>query len=339
MQLVGGPIRFIDLFAGIGAFRLAFEAAGARCVFACEWDRFAAVTYQANFGDTPAGDVRKIKARDLPQFDVLCAGFPCQAFSKAGVSKKKSLGRPHGFADETSGTLFYEVARILKDRRPAAFVLENVKNLLHHDHGRTFRTIQSVVKRLGYLLDWRVYDAATVVPQKRERIFLVGFRDQAAGHVFRFPVLRKRPGGAPELRDVLDRRVAAKYRLSDRLWATLQRHAARHAAAGNGFGCRVTPRSGVARTLSARYHKDGAEILVPMRGGPPRRLTPRECARLMGYPDSFEFPVSDTQAYRQLGNSIVVPVVKPIARALVRALESASVSQSREVADRRRDVA
>ncbi len=324
---------FIDLFAGIGGMRMGFEAAGGRCVFTSEWNPFARKTYEANFGtrEAIAGDIRELDEEQVPDHDVLVAGFPCQPFSIAGVSKKNALGRPHGFACATQGTLFFDVARILAAKRPAAFLLENVKNLVNHDGGRTFRVIrQTLEEELGYRISWRVIDAAHFVPQHRERILIAGFRDDCG---FDFADLRL-PNDAPKLRAILhpedgseqpeepytmptQGRVNPKYTLTNKLWAYLQAYAAKHRAAGNGFGFGLVDGDAIARTLSARYYKDGSEILVSRgRGENPRRLTPRECARLMGFPDSYRIPVSDTQAYKQFGNSVAVPVIATAARAM-----------------------
>ena len=314
--------------------RMGFEAAGGRCVFTSEWNPFARKTYAANFGNAEpiAGDIRELDEDAVPDHDVLVAGFPCQPFSIAGVSKKNALGRPHGFACATQGTLFFDVARIIAAKRPRAFLLENVKNLVNHDHGRTFRVIrQTLEEELGYSISWRVIDAAHFVPQHRERILIAGFREDCD-----FDARRdvKLPGTAPKLRTVLHPedgseppedpytlaprgRVNPKYTLTNKLWAYLQAYAAKHRAAGNGFGFGLVDGDSIARTLSARYYKDGSEILVSRgRGENPRRLTPRECARLMGFPDTFTIPVSDTQAYKQFGNSVAVPVIATVARAM-----------------------
>lgn len=333
-------LRFIDLFAGIGGIRLAFESVGMQCVFSSEWDRFSARTYEANFGERPAGDIRAVRSEDIPAFDVLCAGFPCQPFSIAGVSKKNALGREHGFADETQGTLFFEIARILKERQPRAFLLENVKNLRSHDGGRTFDVVLRTLQSLGYRVEFQVISAAPVLPQKRERIYIVGFLDPMMHGAFRFPepadlpvpdMLKRavRARGVqsgsvlyPGIGLILDQKVDAKYTLTDHLWEYLQRYKEKHSRLGHGFGFGLTPPSSQARTLSARYYKDGSEILIPQRkskanpDGNPRRLTPRECARLMGFPESFQIVVSDTQAYKQFGNSVAVPVVQGIARSI-----------------------
>lgn len=327
---------FIDLFAGIGGLRRGFEAIGGKCVFTSEWDKYSQQTYRANFPDDDHeinGDITKVAVTDIPAHDVLLAGFPCQPFSIAGVSKKNALGRAHGFADATQGTLFFDVARIIAHHRPAAFLLENVRNLVSHDKGRTFQTIKDVLtEELGYTIDFRIIDGRHWTPQHRERIFIVGFREDQG---FRFDAMTM-PQAAPRLVEILHRegdeseipdqkytvgnsgRVADKYTLTDHLWNYLQRYKEKHQAAGNGFGFGLVGPDDVARTLSARYYKDGSEILVKQEDGkPPRRLTPRECARLMGFdtPRGAEFviPVSDTQAYRQFGNSVVVPAVKAVA--------------------------
>lgn len=315
-------LKFIDLFCGIGGMRLAFEASNCECVFSSDWDKYARHTYERNFKELPAGDVRHIATAELPQYDILTAGFPCQPFSISGVSKKNSLGRPHGFEDCTQGTLFFEVARILRDTRPVAFVLENVKNLLGHDKGRTIEIIYETLRdELKYNVHPPiVLDARRVVPQHRERVFIVGFRERS---LFTPPKLQDRQ---PRLADILEKEPDAKYTLTAHLWSYLKKYADKHRAAGNGFGFGLADLNGITRTLSARYYKDGSEILVPQgRGSRPRRLTPRECARLMGFPDWFEIPVSDTQAYRQFGNSVVVPVATAIAAEVVKALRQKNV--------------
>lgn len=329
-----GAFRFIDLFAGIGGIRMAFEAHGGRCVFTSEWNPHAQKTYLANFPESAhalVGDITRIDERDIPDHDVLLAGFPCQPFSIAGVSKKNALGRAHGFADATQGTLFFDVARIIAEKRPAAFLLENVKNLVSHDKGNTFRVIQKTLEgELGYHITCKVVDGAHFVPQHRERILIVGFREPTD---FSFDALSL-PADKPALRTILHpqdgseapeghytlgpkAKVDPRYTLTPKLWAYLQAYAAKHRAAGNGFGFGLVGPDSVARTLSARYYKDGSEILLSQ--GPrrrPRRLTPRECARLMGFPDDFIIPVSDTQAYKQFGNSVVMPVMREVARVM-----------------------
>lgn len=321
-------LRFIDLFAGIGGFRLGFEKTGKyRCVFTSEWDSFAAKTYLENFGDRPSGDIKEIHSDDIPDFDILLGGFPCQPFSIAGVSKKNALGRKHGFMDETQGTLFFEVARIIRDRKPRAFVLENVKNLVSHDRGNTFRVIQASLEELGYTVKTKVLNASALVPQNRERIFIVGFLDQEDAAAFSFPRLESDDGKSPRIGDILDSKVEPKYHLSDKLWTYLQNYKEKHRAAGNGFGFGLVEPGGIARTLSARYYKDGSEILIPVRGKNPRRLTPRECARLMGFPEEYKIVVSDTQAYKQFGNAVAVPVIEKIAESLTRALSRKGLHQ------------
>ncbi|MCZ6652754.1 MAG: DNA (cytosine-5-)-methyltransferase [Planctomycetota bacterium] len=305
--------------------RSGFEAAGARCVFSCEWDKHAQRTYEENFGDKPAGDIRLIDAKSIPDHDILLAGFPCQPFSIAGVSKKNALGHAHGFHCETQGTLFFDVARIIEAKKPRAFVLENVKNLARHDQGKTFATILRVLEEeLGYHVTYKVIDAKAVVPQHRERVFIVGSKRPIP---FTFPTNAELADYrlASLLGDILERRVPPRYTLTDHLWKYLQDYAEKHRRAGNGFGFGMVDRSDTTRTLSARYYKDGSEILVRQKGRNPRRLTPRECARLMGFPDSFKIPVSDTQAYRQFGNSIVVPVVQAVAERLVACMRSRKV--------------
>ena len=332
---------FIDLFAGIGGIRRGFEAAGGKCVFTSEWDEYARRTYRANFHDNHhiAGDITKVKAEDIPAHDVLLAGFPCQPFSIAGVSKKNALGRAHGFEDKTQGTLFFDVLRILKHHRPAAFLLENVKNLKSHNKGDTFATIIGALQdELGYKISTRVIDAKGYVPQHRERIFIAGFREDCDFSFENLPFADPKTG--PVLDSILHEpseeaeehytlhaeanrsnassSVNDKYTLSDKLWAYLQAYAAKHKAAGNGFGFGLNGPEDKARTLSARYYKDGSEILIRQEGKNPRRLTPRECARLMGYDSGRKpemiIPVSDTRAYKQFGNSVVVPVIEEVAR-------------------------
>lgn len=312
---------FIDLFAGIGGLRLALESAGARCVYSNEWNKFSKQTYEANFHEMPDGDITKVDAKDIPDHDILVGGFPCQPFSIAGVSKKNSLGRATGFEDRTQGTLFFDVCRILREKRPKAFFLENVKNLTSHDHGNTFRVIRDSIDGLGYDLFWQVLDAQDYVPQHRERIVLIGFdRERYEGRAeFGFDL--PKPDTKPRLAEILEPDVPEKYTLTDKLWAYLQAYAAKHRAAGNGFGYGLADLEGHSRTLSARYYKDGSEILIPQDGRNPRRLTPRECARLQGFPDSFIIPVSDTQAYKQFGNSVAVPLMSEVAKALVHELE------------------
>ena len=315
-----GQLTFIDLFAGIGGMRIAFEKAGCKCIFTSEWDKFAQQTYEANFGDKPEGDIRKITSSEIPDHDILIAGFPCQPFSISGVSKKNALGRPHGFDDPTQGTLFFEIKRILKDKKPAAFLLENVKNLRSHDKGKTYKTIMSSLHELGYTIYDEVIDADTYVPQHRERIFIVGFREPL---FFSFP--QHAPDRKPKFKAILEKQVDKKYTLTDHLWTYLQNYAKKHKAKGNGFGYGMTDLEGRSRTLSARYYKDGSEVLIPQgKGKNPRRLTPKECANLMGFTQlkpNFKIPVSNTQAYKQFGNAVVVPLVHSVAKQMVNVLK------------------
>lgn len=317
---------FIDLFAGIGGIRMAFQNEGGKCVFTSEWDKFARQTYEANFGELPYGDITKIDEDDIPDHDVLLAGFPCQPFSIAGVSKKNSLGKKHGFLDETQGTLFFDIARILKKKTPKAFMLENVKNLVSHDKGNTFRVIKQTLEELDYSVHFKVLNAKHFVPQHRERIIIVGFRkDKFKGkESFSFPDL---PEPTTKFKSILERNTEDKYTLSDKLWNYLQDYAAKHRAKGNGFGFGMTDLNGVSRTISARYYKDGSEILIPQKDKNPRRLTPRECARLQGFPDNFIIPVSDNQAYRQFGNSVAVPLINSVAKEIVKVLNNGRYSK------------
>ncbi|GGB55377.1 cytosine-specific methyltransferase [Roseibium aquae] len=320
--------RFVDLFAGIGGLRVGFENIGGKCVFTSEWDKYATETYRKNFRNDPehvfAGDIREFTSGDealarIPAHDVLLAGFPCQPFSIAGVSKKNALGRPHGFLDDTQGTLFFDVAQIIRFHRPKAFLLENVKNLQRHDKGRTFATIMNVLEQeLGYRVTTKVLSARPWVPQGRDRIFIVGFLDHSKD--FSFDEIVAPIGPEPTLGTILEDTVPEKYTLTPKLWAYLQNYKKKHEAKGNGFGFGLFGPDDVARTLSARYYKDGSEILIDQgKGNRPRRLTPKECARLMGFERGnrkWEIPVSDTQAYKQFGNAVVVPVVEAIAEAM-----------------------
>ena len=339
--------QFADLFAGIGGTRLGFEASRGECVFTSEYDKHCQVTYRGNFAarNIPEhrinSDIREITGAGdgaidelIPDHDVLVGGFPCQPFSAAGVSKKRSLGRPDGFACEAQGTLFFDVAQILRIKQPVAFLLENVKNLASHDGGRSIEVIMdTLMSQLGYHVYPCVVDARHLVPQHRERIFLVGFREEVGFNweSVNIPrdqeprlgsILHPENGSEePEAAYTLGRqaKVNSKYTLSDKLWSYLQGYAEKHRAQGNGFGFGLFGPDDVARTLSARYYKDGSEVLI-RRGtsgrARPRRLTPRECSRLMGFPGNYRIPVSDTQAYKQFGNSVVVPVIEAIAQAM-----------------------
>jgi DNA (cytosine-5)-methyltransferase 1 len=330
--------KFIDLFAGIGGIRMGFEKHGGHCIFTSEWNNFSQKTYLENFPPSIhhmlIGDIIPVAEEDIPDHDVLLAGFPCQPFSIAGVSKKNALGRPHGFECTTQGTLFFDVARIIAKKRPKAFLLENVKNLLSHDKGNTFRVIVDTLRNeLGYEVHYKVIDGQRFVPQHRERIIIVGFREKSE---FSWNDLNV-PDQGPRLASILHRTdneplialdgdkfydhkkgcVQPKYTLTPKLWEYLQAYAAKHRAAGNGFGFGLVKETDVARTLSARYYKDGSEVLIWQNRKRPRRLTPRECARLMGFPDTFKIPVSDTQAYKQFGNSVVLPVIEEVARIML----------------------
>lgn len=331
--------KFIDLFAGIGGLRLGFEGIGGQCVFTSEWDKYSQKTYIANFGAHEVhGDVRQFSndPSQVPPHDVLVAGFPCQPFSIAGVSKKNALGRPHGFLCDTQGTLFFDLAKIIDHHRPSAFLLENVKNLERHDRGKTFATIRNVLENeLGYRIAWRVISSEPWVPQRRERIFIVGFRDPTS---FDFGKLEV-PATRPKLGDILcpHNLVEPKYTLTAHLWKYLKDYKKKHESQGNGFGYGLFGPEDVTRTLSARYFKDGSEILVAQPGQRPRRLTPRECARLMGFDSldgsAFKIPVSDTQAYKQFGNAVVVPVASAVAKLMqpyiLSAVEAAKSRKSR----------
>ncbi|MDB5129807.1 DNA (cytosine-5-)-methyltransferase [Mucilaginibacter sp.] len=324
---------FVDLFAGIGGFRMALQNLGGRCVFTSEWDKYSKQTYFANYGDYPFGDITKdaIKAYIPEKFDIICGGFPCQPFSIAGVSKKISLGRNHGFADEKQGNLFFHVADIIDKHRPKAFFLENVKNLISHDKKKTFQVIKDTFEELDYSLDFKIIDGSHFVPQHRERIMMVGFDKRQFGQdvQFNFGNLTF-PEEKQAFKSIMEADPAPKYTLSDKLWNYLQEYAKKHKAKGNGFGFGMTNLEGVSRTISARYYKDGAEILIPQEGKNPRRLTPREAAALQGYPmypintsdeqHSLHIPVSENQAYRQFGNSVVMPLIQVVGEELINTL-------------------
>ena len=314
--------RYVDLFAGIGGIRIPFAEQGGRCVFSSEWDKFAQKTYRINFGETPSGDITKIDVDDIPDTDVVMGGFPCQPFSQAGLKR--------GFSD-TRGTLFFEIERIIRAKRPKAYLLENVKQLKGHDNGRTLGVIVERLRNLDYSVDYAILRAADFgVPQNRERIYIVGFDKRLYGNdvSFDFP---DPPMAATRLGDILEANVDERYTISDRLWLGHQRRKAEHKAKGNGFGYTLfNEDSPYANTISARYYKDGSEILIDQPGKNPRRLTPRECARLQGFPESFVIPVSDTQAYRQFGNSVAVPVVRAIAHELVRQMLDGQCVTGRE---------
>lgn len=317
------PFTFIDLFAGIGGFRSALQKLGGRCLFSSEWDKYSQKTYKAWFGDTPEGDIRKIRPADIPDHDVLAAGFPCQPFSIAGVSKRQSLGIAHGFKCVTQGNLFFQLATIIKAKRPPVLFLENVKNLQSHDQGRTWTVIRETLEDLNYWVFHQVIDASAWVPQHRERVYIVCFdrKEFPEKPPFEFP--RRAEGTKPKLADILEMTPDAKYTLTEHLWDYLQRYAEGHRAKGNGFGFGLVDPQGISRTLSARYYKDGSEILIPqIPSSPPRRLTPKECAKLMGFDEKYQnnIVVSDTQAYKQFGNAVVPKVAEAVGQQIVRAL-------------------
>jgi DNA (cytosine-5)-methyltransferase 1 len=304
--------NFIDLFAGIGGIRLAFQTQGGRCVFSSEWDKFSQQTYEANFDEIPHGDITQIATSDIPKHDVLLAGFPCQPFSNAG----KKMG-----FDDTRGTLFFDIARILKEKKPALVLLENVKGFKSHDRGNTFTVVVSTLESLGYEVHTQILNARDFgLPQNRERIYIVGInRNKTLKRKFSFPTP---PESKTKLGNILEKRVDEKYTISDRLWRGHKRRLREHKSKGNGFGYSLfDSNSPYTSTISARYYKDGSEILVNQLGKNPRKLTPREAARLQGFPDSFVIPVSDAQAYRQFGNSVAVPVVNAIACEMVKLLK------------------
>ncbi len=309
--MAAGTFRFIDLFCGIGGMRIGLERAGGTCVFSSEINKYAVKTYAANFGDVPDGDITKTDAYDIPDHEVLAAGFPCQPFSHAGVVKRNSMNRPSGM-DSSQGRLFDDIIRVLRAKKPQAFILENVKNLQSIDGGGVFRHMRRRLERAGYVVSDHVIDARVVVPQHRERLFIVGFDRDVE---FDFPRIRDTE---PKVRDILERSPGDRYRLTGRVWAALKRHKSNARSRGCGFGYGMADLNGVSRTMSRRYYKDGAEILIPRGPGRiPRRLTPRECARLMGFPETFRIPVSDSQAYRQFGNSVVPQVVSRVAANMV----------------------
>ncbi|WP_320054508.1 DNA (cytosine-5-)-methyltransferase [uncultured Acetobacteroides sp.] len=321
--------KFIDLFAGIGGFRIAFQNLGGRCVFSSEWNKYSQKTYEANFGEVPFGDITKIDESTIPDHDILIGGFPCQPFSIAGVSKKNALGREHGFKDKTQGTLFFDIVRIIEHKRPKAFLLENVKNLVSHDRGKTFEVIKGALKELNYTVHYQVLNGKHFVPQNRERILIVGFDNNVfhGNESFQFPEM---PNDPKQIKNILEDIVESKYTLSNKLWDYLQSYALKHKAKGNGFGFGLVDMEGIARTMSARYYKDGAEILIPQDGMNPRRLTPRECARLQGYPKNFKIPVSDNQAYRQFGNSVVVPLMQTVGEKIIHEIVEKNGRDSRK---------
>ena len=310
-----GRYRMIDLFAGIGGTRLGFYQTGAvNIVFSSEWDKFAQKTYHANYGEMPVGDITKINEKDIPDHEILVGGFPCVAFSQAGLKK--------GFED-TRGTLFFDIARIIREKRPRSFLLENVKNLLGHDNGKTFTVIRNTLEQMNYAVFYKVFAAKDFgVPQNRERIYIVGFDKNTVPNFeeFHFP---EPPMLPTSVGNILEKKVDEKYTLSDALWEGHQRRKVENAAAGKGFGYSLfNGKSPYTNTISARYYKDGSEILIEQKGKNPRKITPREASRLQGFPEEFIIPVSDTQAYKQFGNSVAVPVIHSIAENIVAVLDN-----------------
>lgn len=310
---IDNSFNFIDLFAGIGGFRLAMQNIGGHCTFSSEWDKDAQKTYYANFGEFPSGDITKIKASDIPNHDVLCAGFPCQPFSLAGVSARNSLDTAHGFACKIQGTLFFDVARIIKEKRPKIVFLENVRNIVNHDGGNTFKVIQNTIEELGYSFSYKIINAESYVPQKRVRCYMVCLRDAEEKFVFPENVNNPLP-----LSSILEETVDAKYTISDKLWAGHQRRTANNLARGTGFTAFCADLKKPSNTIVARY---GKECLIPQNKKNPRMLTPRECARLQGFPEEYVIPVAKTAAYRQFGNSVALPVIEDIAKNIITYLE------------------
>lgn len=313
-------LRVVDLFAGIGGIRLGFEQAypnGIDCVFTSEWDKFSQITYKANFNNEEVfGDITQIDEKIIPDHDILMAGFPCQPFSQAGLEK--------GFSD-TRGTLFFDVERILLEKKPQVVFLENVKRLRTHDKGNTLKVIKEHLVRAGYKnLHVKVLKARDFgLPQNRERIFIIGFLDESVK--FEFPEPTNEP---TRVGDILQKRVDEKYTISDRLWAGHQRRKKENKLKGKGFGYGIVDKnSEYTNTISARYYKDGSEILIAQKGKNPRKLTPREAARLQGFPETFKIPVSNNQAYRQFGNSVAVNVIEAIAKNIINSLNE---NQSKE---------
>jgi len=308
-------LNFIDLFAGIGGIRLGFEKHFGNCVFSSEWDKFAQLTYKKNFKHFPAGDITKIHETMIPKFDILLAGFPCQPFSNAGLKK--------GF-DDSRGTLFFDIARIVNYHKPKVVFLENVKGFKNHNKGQTFATVKRILEEMGYHIYSQVLNAKDFgIPQNRERIYIVGFLDNV-NFKFPEPMTKKIKVG-----HILDKKIDEKYTISDKLWAGHQRRKIEHREKGNGFGYSIFDESSdYTSTISARYYKDGSEILINQKNKNPRKLTPREASRLQGFPENFKIPVSDNQAYKQFGNSVCVPVIDAIANSIKKSLSNYNKEQT-----------
>lgn len=307
---------FIDLFAGIGGFRIAMQEQKGKCVFSSEWDPYAKKTYEANFGEVPYGDIRKIDEQSIPDHDILCAGFPCQPFSLAGVSARNSLNTAHGFACETQGTLFFDIVRIMKAKKPRIAFLENVKNIVGHDGGKTFSIIKSTIEALGYSFRYALLDSSPLVPQKRVRCYMVCIRDDERG--FTFPVI---DGPPLALKTILEDNADSSFTISSKLWEGHQNRTKRNLARGTGFTAFCANLNKPSNTIVARYGKDGKECLIPQGRKNPRMLTPKECARLQGFPETFIMPMTKTTAYRQFGNSVAIPVIRRIAENIVKLLQ------------------
>lgn len=304
--------NFIDLFAGIGGIRTGFEKVfkdNSNFVFSSEIDKYAQISYEVNFGEKPFGDITQINEEEIKNHDIILAGFPCQAFSIAGLRK--------GFED-TRGTLFFDVARIAQYHKPKVIFLENVKGFVNHDKGNTFKVVRETLEDMGYTVFFKVLNAKDFgVPQNRERIYIVAFLKNNIDFSFPEPTRKEIKVG-----DILENIVDSKYTISDKLWAGHQRRKEEHKQKGNGFGyCLFNHESKYTSTISARYYKDGSEILIEQKNMNPRKLTPREAARLQGYDDNFKIAVSDTQAYKQFGNSVAVPVIEAIAKEIKKTLE------------------
>ncbi|MCC6761237.1 MAG: DNA cytosine methyltransferase [Chitinophagaceae bacterium] len=306
---------FIDLFAGIGGFRIAMQELNGLCVFSSEWDLAAQETYRRNFGERPFGDITKQEVkRHIPkEFDILCAGFPCQPFSRAGVSARNFLGKEHGFEDKIQGNLFFDIIEIVEKHRPKVLFLENVKNLKSHDGGNTLATIKSMIENLGYSFNFKVINSQTLVPQRRERSFIVCFRNRSK--TFEFPDFSGEP---LKLSTILEQSVPDSFTISDALWDGHIRRSKRNKERGTGFTVGLADLNKPSNTIVARYYKDGKECLIPQDGKNPRMLTPKECSRLQGFPDSFQIHKSKKQAYHQFGNSVAVPVIKKIAKEILK---------------------